>query len=223
VRDELASISKGLSHELKRRVLRELFTTGNLKFTELQRRMDVGNPSELYYHLKELKGSDLIDQDNENNYRLTDVGRKTARIIFKTERVKPEHSGYVFDVKLWARLNTEDISLTTICERIKESKDFRLEDMGEKFVEFRWPNKLATAFARITKAGEIEIWAKIPLNKMCPKEIPSFEERELQVYQNLACSLPNVLLLLILSNIRKTWKDMAVIIPVETDWRINLG
>lgn len=222
--DELASISKGLSHDLKRKVLRELYVARYLRFTELQRRLNVGNPSELHYHLKDLKDFNLVDQDHENNYRLTDIGRRTVHIIFRTEGVKPEPSGYVFDVKVWARLNMQDLSLSTVCERMKELKRFHLESMGEKYVEFRWHSEIAKALVRITKAGDVEVSAKIPLNAVCSKEVPSFDkDAELSTYQELACSVVNTLLLYALASIRKTWKEATLAAPPEKDWRITLG
>ena len=66
-----------LSNPIRRKIVKLLSQGNGMHLMELTRALDIEDHTKVIFHLKMLKGSELIDQDREKSYFLTREGEKT--------------------------------------------------------------------------------------------------------------------------------------------------
>lgn len=71
-----SDIIKSISNPLRKDVVKILDQKGKLKFTEIKNILKVDDATKLSFHLRVLKSYNIIGQDNEKVYMLTQTGKK---------------------------------------------------------------------------------------------------------------------------------------------------
>ncbi len=79
-------IIKAISNPIRRGVLILLASKKKMRFTDIKNTLDVDDPTKLSFHLRELKGSGLLRQDQSKLYMLTTSGNKTAKLLLELEK-----------------------------------------------------------------------------------------------------------------------------------------
>ncbi|MFV2040538.1 MAG: response regulator [Candidatus Hydrothermarchaeales archaeon] len=79
-------IIKAISNPIRRGVLILLTSKKKMRFTDIKNALDVDDPTKLSFHLRELRGSGLLRQDQSKLYMLTTSGGKIARLILELEK-----------------------------------------------------------------------------------------------------------------------------------------
>lgn len=73
---------KSLVNPIRRRMLVYISSAGKARFTDIRKELGLDAPN-LSYHLRNLKDAELIAQDRDNLYHLTDLGKKARENIKK--------------------------------------------------------------------------------------------------------------------------------------------
>lgn len=71
-----------LSNSLRREVLIKLMEN-RMTFTDIQKSFEISDPSKLNFHMRKLKESNLISQDDKRQYHLTPKGKDVYLLITK--------------------------------------------------------------------------------------------------------------------------------------------
>jgi DNA-binding NtrC family response regulator len=79
-------VLKAISNPIRRSVILLLDSRKKMRFTDIKNVLEEDDPTKLSFHLRELKGSGLISQDQKKAYSLSNAGRKTARLIVDLEK-----------------------------------------------------------------------------------------------------------------------------------------
>jgi FixJ family two-component response regulator len=77
---------KSLANPIRRSTIALLGSKGKLRFTDILNTLGVNDPTKLSFHLRELKETGLITQDQGKSYSLTKSGLKTARLLKEFEK-----------------------------------------------------------------------------------------------------------------------------------------
>ncbi|MBW6471043.1 MAG: response regulator [Methanosarcinaceae archaeon] len=80
-----SSVIKTISNPIRRDVIKLLKASGKLKFTDIKNKLKVDDPTKLSYHLRILKSSYLIEQDDKKKYMLTIAGINLLESLKKVE------------------------------------------------------------------------------------------------------------------------------------------
>ncbi len=76
-RDQLL---KSVANPIRRGVI-ELLDNGSLSFTSIKNELNIDDPTKLSFHLRTLKSSKLIQQDEEKIYFLSTSGKEVVKIL----------------------------------------------------------------------------------------------------------------------------------------------
>ncbi|GBE56919.1 MAG TPA: response regulator [Euryarchaeota archaeon] len=79
-------IIKAISNPIRRGVVLLLASRVQMRFTDIKNTLDVDDPTKLSFHLRELKGSGLLRQDQDKRYMLTTSGGRIARLLLELEK-----------------------------------------------------------------------------------------------------------------------------------------
>lgn len=71
-----SGLIKAISNQIRKDVVKLLYKAGKLKFTEIQRGLEIEDPTKLNFHMRVMKVHKIIEQDSEKFYKLTPVGKK---------------------------------------------------------------------------------------------------------------------------------------------------
>ncbi len=71
-----SGLIKAISNQIRKDVVKLLYKSGKLKFTEIQRGLGIEDPTKLNFHMRVMKVHKIIEQDSEKFYKLTPVGKK---------------------------------------------------------------------------------------------------------------------------------------------------
>lgn len=82
---EIAEFHRAVSHPTRIGIVKVLGERGFSSFTEIKKALNIGD-AKLYYHLTILKN--LVAQDEELKYFLTEQGRKAFKMLFLDENKK---------------------------------------------------------------------------------------------------------------------------------------
>jgi DNA-binding NtrC family response regulator len=78
-------ILKAISNPIRRGVILLLASRKKMRFTDIKNALEEEDPTKLSFHLRELRGSSLISQDQKKAYSISNTGRKTARLLVDLE------------------------------------------------------------------------------------------------------------------------------------------
>lgn len=79
-------VIKAISNPIRRGVILLLSSRAEMRFTDIKNTLDVDDPTKLSFHLRELRGSGLLRQDQDKRYMLTASGGKIARLLLELEK-----------------------------------------------------------------------------------------------------------------------------------------
>jgi DNA-binding transcriptional ArsR family regulator len=85
-----ANILKALNHELRRKILIELYEFGLAGYSELARILEL-KPGVFYHHIRILENAELVKQDRDKIYEITERGFRALEFL-KTDFVPSEQS-----------------------------------------------------------------------------------------------------------------------------------
>ena len=71
-----SDLIKAISNPIRKDTLKLLNKAGKLKFTEIKNMLKIDDATKLSFHLRILKSYNVIEQDSEKIYMLTQAGRK---------------------------------------------------------------------------------------------------------------------------------------------------
>lgn len=80
-----SGVIKAISNPIRKDVIRLLASSGKLKFTDIKNMLGVDDPTKLSFHLRVLKSSYLVEQDNNKIYMLSSSGKKLMESLKKIE------------------------------------------------------------------------------------------------------------------------------------------
>ncbi|MFU8767307.1 MAG: response regulator [Candidatus Methanoperedens sp.] len=80
-----SGVIKAISNPIRKDIVRLLASSGKLKFTDIKNMLGVDDPTKLSFHLRVLKSSYLIEQDNNKIYMLSSSGKKLMESLKKIE------------------------------------------------------------------------------------------------------------------------------------------
>jgi DNA-binding NtrC family response regulator len=80
---EVDRIIKALSNPIRRKSIEYLKDTEKSSFTDIWKSLKVDDPTKLSFHLRVLKQANLIDQDREKIYFLTEQGKRAIDLVKK--------------------------------------------------------------------------------------------------------------------------------------------
>ncbi|CAG0949704.1 MAG: response regulator [Candidatus Methanoperedens sp.] len=72
---------KAISNKTRKDAVKLLYKAGKLKFTEIQRGLDIEDATRLNFHMRVMKEHKIIEQDGEKFYMLTPVGKKLFEVL----------------------------------------------------------------------------------------------------------------------------------------------
>jgi len=80
-----SDIIKALSNPIRKETVKLLDKAGKLKFTEIKNMLKIDDATKLSFHLRVLKSYNVIGQDSEKVYMLTQVGKKLMENLKRIE------------------------------------------------------------------------------------------------------------------------------------------
>ncbi|MDW7727063.1 MAG: response regulator [Candidatus Methanoperedens sp.] len=80
-----SGVIKAISNPIRKDIVRLLASSGKLKFTDIKNMLGVDDPTKLSFHLRVLKSSYLVEQDNNKIYMLSSSGKKLMERLKKIE------------------------------------------------------------------------------------------------------------------------------------------
>jgi len=82
-----SDLIKAISNPIRKNTLKLLNKAGKLKFTEIKNMLKIDDATKLSFHLRILKSYNVIEQDSEKVYMLTQAGRKMIENLKTIEGV----------------------------------------------------------------------------------------------------------------------------------------
>ena len=70
-----------LSNVTRRQIIEMLKREGNMRFMEIARGLGIADHTKVNFHLKVLKESEVVMQDEKRTYRLSDFGQRVAECV----------------------------------------------------------------------------------------------------------------------------------------------
>jgi len=71
-----SDVIKAISNPIRKDTLKLINKAGKLKFTDIKNMLKIDDATKLSFHLRILKSYNVIEQDNEKLYMLTNAGKK---------------------------------------------------------------------------------------------------------------------------------------------------
>ncbi len=87
-----SDLIKAISNPIRKNTLKLLNKAGKLKFTEIKNMLKIDDATKLSFHLRILKSYNVIEQDSEKVYMLTQAGR---RMIENMKTIEGAYKGGV--------------------------------------------------------------------------------------------------------------------------------
>jgi DNA-binding NtrC family response regulator len=84
-KEEVESILDSLANPIRRGVVEILGEYGSSSFTRIKGSLNIDDPTKLSFHLRKLKKSGIVIQDEEKIYSLSDRGRRALEVLRKLE------------------------------------------------------------------------------------------------------------------------------------------
>ena len=81
-----SDVIKAISNPIRKDTLKLINKAGKLKFTEIKNMLKIDDATKLSFHLRILKSYNVIEQDNEKLYMLTNAGKKMIENLKMIER-----------------------------------------------------------------------------------------------------------------------------------------
>lgn len=81
-----SDVIKALSNPIRKDTLKLINKAGKLKFTDIKNILKIDDATKLSFHLRILKSYNVIEQDNEKLYMLTNAGKKMIENLKMIER-----------------------------------------------------------------------------------------------------------------------------------------
>jgi DNA-binding NtrC family response regulator len=81
-----SDVIKAISNPIRKETLKLIYKAGKLKFTDIKNMLKIDDATKLSFHLRILKSYDVIEQDNEKLYMLTNAGKKMIENLKMIER-----------------------------------------------------------------------------------------------------------------------------------------
>jgi DNA-binding NtrC family response regulator len=78
---DLEGILSSLSNPTRTRIMRMLAARGKMRLREITKELQIEDHTKVVFHLRTLKQSDLVEQDKEKQYSLTEEGVKTLSCL----------------------------------------------------------------------------------------------------------------------------------------------
>lgn len=76
---------KSLSNPIRRKIMDYLHSREKARFTDIQNYLGLGEPAKLGYHLRRLKECNLISQDQNRHYCVTEDGKRAVKTVLSLE------------------------------------------------------------------------------------------------------------------------------------------
>ena len=80
-----SNVIKAISNPIRKDVVKLLAASGKLKFTDIKNMLKIDDPTKLSFHLRILKNSFLIEQDDEKIYMLSSSGKNLLENLKKID------------------------------------------------------------------------------------------------------------------------------------------
>jgi DNA-binding response OmpR family regulator len=80
-----SDLIKAISNQIRKDIVKLLYKTGKLKFTEIQRELRIKDPTKLNFHMRVMRVHKIIEHDSEKFYMLTPVGKRLFEILRSAE------------------------------------------------------------------------------------------------------------------------------------------
>ena len=80
-----SNVIKAISNPIRKDVIKLLAASGKLKFTDIKNMLKIDDPTKLSFHLRILKNSFLIEQDDEKIYMLSSSGKNLLENLKKID------------------------------------------------------------------------------------------------------------------------------------------
>ncbi|MFZ3383889.1 MAG: ArsR family transcriptional regulator, partial [Candidatus Methanoperedens sp.] len=87
-----SDLIKAISNPIRKNTLKLLNKSGKLKFTEIKNMLKIDDATKLSFHLRILKSYNVIEQDSEKVYMLTQAGK---RMIENMKTIEGAYKGGV--------------------------------------------------------------------------------------------------------------------------------
>jgi DNA-binding NtrC family response regulator len=84
-KEEVESILDSLANPIRRGVVEILGEYGSSSFTRIKGSLNIDDPTKLSFHLRKLKKSGIVIQDEEKIYSLSERGRRALEVLRKLE------------------------------------------------------------------------------------------------------------------------------------------
>ena len=81
-----SDVIKAISNPIRKDTLKLINKAGKLKFTDIKNMLKIDDATKLSFHLRILKSYNVIEQDNEKLYMLTNAGKKMIENLKMIER-----------------------------------------------------------------------------------------------------------------------------------------
>ena len=81
-----SDVIKAISNPIRKDTLKLINKAGKLKFTDIKNMLKIDDATKLSFHLRILKSYNVIEQDNEKLYMLTNAGKKMIESLKMIER-----------------------------------------------------------------------------------------------------------------------------------------
>ncbi len=78
-------VIKAISNPIRKDTVKLLDKEGKLKFTDIKNRLKIDDATKLSFHLRILKSYNVIEQDSEKVYMLSNAGKKLIESLRRTE------------------------------------------------------------------------------------------------------------------------------------------
>lgn len=78
-------VIKAISNPIRKDTVKLLDKEGKLKFTDIKNRLKIDDATKLSFHLRILKSYNIIEQDSEKVYMLSNAGKKLIESLRRTE------------------------------------------------------------------------------------------------------------------------------------------
>jgi DNA-binding NtrC family response regulator len=78
-------VLKSLSNPIRRRIMEYLHAKGKARFTDIMNYLGIDEPAKLGFHLRVLKQSGLIAQDENRHYYISEAGKRAFMTLLSLE------------------------------------------------------------------------------------------------------------------------------------------
>lgn len=79
--EQVGRVLKNIANPIRRKSLYILYSRGKMSFTNIKNELLLEDPTKLSFHLRQLKGSELVAQDSVREYYITARGEKIIELL----------------------------------------------------------------------------------------------------------------------------------------------